>query len=54
MVQKFEQFERKLDELEAEADSYQSSKDLKAQFQDLEVSDRVNSELEALKSKAKQ
>ena len=54
VVQTFEQFERKLDELEAEADSYQSSKDLKAQFQDLEVSDRVNSELEALKSKAKQ
>lgn len=55
VVQRFEQFERKLDELEAEAESYRSasSSNLKAQIDDLENSTKVDEELEALKNKIK-
>ncbi len=55
VVQRFEQFERKLDELEAEAESYRStsSNTLKAQIDDLENSTKVDEELEALKNKIK-
>lgn len=55
VVQRFEQFERKLDELEAEAESYRStsSNNLKAQIDDLENSTKVDEELEALKNKIK-
>ncbi len=55
VVQKFEQFERKLDELEAEADSFQIGRnnDLKAKFDDLEASEKVDEELEVLKKKLK-
>ncbi len=55
VVQRFEQFERKLDELEAEAESYRSasSTNLKAQIDDLENSTKVDEELEALKNKIK-
>lgn len=55
VVQKFERFERKLDELEAEVDSFQLGRnsDLKAKFDDLEASEKVDEELEVLKNKLK-
>lgn len=55
VVQKFETFERKLDELEAEVDSFQLGRnnDLKAKFEDLEASEKVDEELEVLKNKLK-
>ncbi|WP_144391380.1 phage shock protein PspA [Pleionea sediminis] len=55
VVQRFEQFERKLDELEAEAESFRtvSSRNLKAEINDLESDQKVDDELKALKEKVK-
>jgi phage shock protein A len=53
VVQKFERFERKLDELEGEADSFKLARnhDLRAKFDELEESEKVDQELEQLKQK---
>lgn len=49
---RFEQYERKIDNLEAEVESYDlGKKSLADEFAELESSDKVNSELEALKAK---
>ncbi|MCE0492647.1 phage shock protein PspA [Vibrio salinus] len=51
---KFEQFSRKIDELDAEADSYAKSaqkKSLQDQFAELQAEDEIEKELEALKQK---
>lgn len=49
---RFEQYERKIDNLEAEVESYDlGNKSLADEFAELETSDKVTSELEALKAK---
>ena len=50
---KFDQFERRIDDLEAHAESYDLGvkKDLKSEFSDLETEDAVAKELRELKSK---
>jgi phage shock protein A len=49
---RFEAYERKIDNLEAEVESYDlGNKSLADEFADLEASDKVDSELEALKAK---
>jgi phage shock protein A len=50
---KFDQFERRIDDLEAHAESYDlgAKKDLKGEFSDLETEDAVAKELRELKSK---
>jgi len=51
-LSRFEQYERKIDNLEAEVESYDlGNKSLADEFAELESSDKVNSELEALKAK---
>lgn len=51
-LSRFEQYERKIDNLEAEVESYDlGNKTLADEFADLETSDKVDSELEALKAK---
>ncbi|TAA42739.1 phage shock protein PspA [Corallincola spongiicola] len=54
---RFEQYERKIDNLEAEVESYdlgtQAERSLAQQFEDLEAEDTVTNELEALKKKLK-
>jgi phage shock protein A len=56
VVQKFERFERKLDELEAEAESFSlgKNKDLHAKFDELQSNEKIEDELEQLKQKLKQ
>jgi phage shock protein A len=54
---KFEQFSRKIDELEAEADLYahsSSSQSLEQQFAELEAQDDIEKELEKMKQQIKQ
>ncbi len=49
---KFEQYERKIDELEAEAETYESSgkqKSLQDEFAELQVQDEIEKELEKMK-----
>jgi phage shock protein A len=50
---KFDHFERRIDDLEAHAESYDlgNKKDLKSEFNDLETEDAVAKELRELKSK---
>lgn len=51
-MSKFEQYERKIDELEAEADSYdlgEKGKDLSQEFAELQADDEIEQELEKLK-----
>jgi phage shock protein A len=50
---RFDQFERRIDDLEAHAESYDlgAKKDLKSEFSDLESEDAVAKELRELKSK---
>jgi phage shock protein A len=49
---RFEQYERKIDNLEAEVESYDlGNKSLADEFAELETSSKVDSELEALKTK---
>ncbi|KKA46027.1 MULTISPECIES: phage shock protein PspA [unclassified Salinivibrio] len=52
---KFEQYERRIDELEAEADSYQmgKGKGLEDEFADLQAQDEIEKELASLKAKMK-
>jgi phage shock protein A len=51
-LSRFEQYERKIDNLEAEVESYDlGNKSLADEFADLESSDKVDDELEALKAK---
>jgi len=53
-LSRFEAYERKIDNLEAEVESYElGNKSLADEFADLEASDKVDSELEALKAKLK-
>ncbi|NVJ59646.1 MAG: phage shock protein PspA [Gammaproteobacteria bacterium] len=55
VVEKFEQIERKLDALEADAETFTSadSQSLKSQFDDLESEDKIDQELHSLKEKLK-
>jgi phage shock protein A len=50
---RFDQFERRIDDLEAHAESYDlgGKKDLKDEFSELETEDAVAKELRELKSK---
>ncbi len=51
-MSRFEQYERKIDNLEAEAESYDlGNKSLSDEFAELETSEKVDSELAALKAK---
>lgn len=51
-LSRFEAYERKIDNLEAEVESYElGNKSLADEFADLEASEKVDSELEALKAK---
>lgn len=51
-MSRFEQYERKIDNLEAEVESYDlSNKSLADEFAELESADKVDGELEALKAK---
>jgi len=51
-LNRFEQYERKIDNLEAEVESYDlGNKSLADEFAELESSDKVDNELEALKAK---
>ena len=51
-MSRFEQYERKIDNLEAEVESYDlSNKSLADEFAELESAEKVDSELEALKAK---
>lgn len=51
-MQRFGQFERKIDDLEAQVEAYDLGKrSLKDEFADLEADDKVSDELEALKAK---
>jgi phage shock protein A len=51
-LSRFEAYERKIDNLEAEVESYDlGNKSLADEFADLEASEKVDSELEALKAK---
>ena len=53
-LSRFEAYEKKIDNLEAEVESYDlGNKSLADEFAELESSDKVNSELEALKAKLK-
>ena len=53
-LSRFEAYERKIDNLEAEVESYDlGNKSLADEFADLESSEKVDSELEALKAKLK-
>jgi phage shock protein A len=53
-MSRFEQYERKIDGIEAEVESYElGNKTLADEFAELEVSEKVTSELEALKAKLK-
>jgi phage shock protein A len=53
-LNRFEAYERKIDNLEAEVESYDlGNKTLADEFADLEAADKVDSELEALKAKLK-
>ena len=53
---RFDQFERRIDDLEAHVESYDlgKKKDLKNEFSDLEAEDAVAKELRELKSKREQ
>lgn len=55
-LEKFDRYERRIDELEAEAESYTLGrpKTLSDEFAELEAEDAVNSELEALKQRVAQ
>lgn len=51
-LSRFEAYERKIDNLEAEVESYElGNKSLADEFADLEAAEKVDSELEALKAK---
>jgi len=50
-MQKFERYERRLDELEGEVESMDLGKSLADEINDLEVDDKINDELEALRQK---
>ncbi len=50
-MQKFERYERKLDELEGEVESYDLGKSLADEINDLEADDKINDQLAALKEK---
>jgi len=52
---KLDRFERRIDQLEGELESYDiaADKDLSSQFEDLEKDDKINDELEALKQQLK-
>jgi phage shock protein A len=53
-LNRFEAYERKIDNLEAEVESYDlGSKSLADEFAELESSEKIDSELEALKAKMK-
>ncbi len=53
-MSRFEQYERKIDSLEAEVESYDlGNKSLADEFAELEASEKVTDELEALKAKLK-
>jgi phage shock protein A len=53
-LSRFEAYERKIDNLEAEVESYDlGNKSLADEFAELESSDKIDSELEALKAKVK-
>lgn len=54
-MERFGQFERKIDDLESQVESYDlGKKTLKDEFAELESDDKVSSELEALKAKMKE
>jgi phage shock protein A len=54
-MERFGQFERKIDDLESQVEAYDlGKKSLKDEFADLESDDKVSSELEALKAKMKE
>ncbi|USD66300.1 phage shock protein PspA [Vibrio sp. SCSIO 43136] len=48
-LSKFEQYERKIDELEAEADSYTSARNLDQEFAELQAEDEIEQELARMK-----
>ncbi len=51
-MSKFEQFERKIDDLESQVDAYDvGKKTLKDEFAELEAGGKIDNELEALKKK---
>lgn len=53
-MEKFERYQRKIDDLEAQVEAYdmtESAKDLNAQFQELEANEQVEQELESLRKK---
>lgn len=50
-MKKFERYERKLDELEGEVESYDLGKSLSEEINELESDDKINDELAALKAK---
>ena len=54
-MSKFEQYERRIDEMEAEADSYSfgRGKSLESEFADLQAQDDIEKELERLKANIK-
>ncbi|WP_318438541.1 phage shock protein PspA [Photobacterium leiognathi] len=54
-MSKFEQYERRIDEMEAEADSYSfgRGKSLESEFADLQAQDEIEKELERLKANIK-
>ncbi|KJF97623.1 phage shock protein PspA [Photobacterium leiognathi] len=54
-MSKFEQYERRIDEMEAEADSYSfgCGKSLESEFADLQAQDEIEKELERLKANIK-
>ncbi|KMV32117.1 MULTISPECIES: phage shock protein PspA [Photobacterium] len=54
-MSKFEQYERRIDEMEAEADSYNlgRGKNLEQEFADLQAQDEIEKELERLKANIK-
>ena len=54
-LSKFEQYERRIDEMEAEADSYSigRGKNLQDEFADLQAQDEIEKELERMKANLK-
>ena len=54
-LSKFEQYERRIDEMEAEADSYSigRGKNLHDEFADLQAQDEIEKELERMKANLK-